>query len=804
MNIKQVLSEMTLEEKASLCSGLDMWHTAEVARLGVPSVMMTDGPHGLRKEKESGEQLILKDSYPSTCFPTASALASTWNRELIGRIGAALGEECLAAGVSVILGPGVNIKRSPLCGRNFEYFSEDPYLSGEMGAAMICGTQNKGVGSSLKHFAANNQEYRRMLIDAVIDARSLREIYLVGFEKAVKQAQPWTVMAAYNKVNGVYCTEHTDLLTKILRDEWGYKGVVISDWGVVDDRLRGLAAGMDLEMPGLSVGNNICIEEAVRTGALDETILNAAVERLLRLADQSEKNFSGDHKVDVEGHHALAKEAAGEGAVLLKNENSLLPLRKGMKVAVVGAFAKHPRYQGSGSSLIHPSRLETLYDEMIAIAGEEHIDYAPGYSLTDAGVDESLIAEAVRTAKGAEVVVVCAGLTDMDEVEGVDREHMRLPNSHNRLIEAVAKANPHTVILMSNGSPVEMPWIGKVPAVLEGYLGGQAGAGAHAALLYGETSPSGKLAESFPVRLEDNPSYPQYPGGPLTVEYHESIFVGYRFYDSVGKEVLFPFGHGLSYTTFIYRSLRLSKKKIRAEDGLSLTFKVKNTGKVHGKETAQVYVRDIKASVFRPEKELKGFAKVDLHPGEEKTITITLDKRAFAFYDTDSKDWVVESGGFEILVGASSRDISLRGKVDVCGNTLASAIFQLAVYAQFPAHARISKADFETLLGKAVSDNARIQKPYSLNTPIVDMSDSFIGRILEKNVRKQIAGMADGQTHNPTQLMMERSALESPLRMLVMFSGGALRRETLEGLLHLANGKVWKGIRALIKGSRAD
>ena len=802
MDIKQVLSEMTLEEKALLCSGLDAWHTKEVARLGVPSVMMADGPHGLRKEKEGDSQPFLKDSYPSTCFPTASTLASTWNRELIGRIGAALGEECLAAGVSVILGPGVNIKRSPLCGRNFEYFSEDPYLSGEMAIAMIRGTQSKGVGSSLKHFAANNQEYRRMLIDAVIDARTLREIYLAGFEKAVRQAKPWTVMAAYNKVNGVYCTEHTDLLTKILRDEWGYKGIVISDWGAVDERLRGLSAGMDLEMPGVTNDNSVRIEEAVRTGALDETILDTAVERLLRLVDRSGKKFSGNLKVDIEAHHALAKKAAGEGAVLLKNENSLLPLRKDMKVAIVGAFAVHPRYQGSGSSLIHPSRLDTMYDEMIAIAGKEQIHYAPGYSLTNACVDKNLIAEAVWAAEGAEAVVVCVGLTDMDEVEGVDREHMRLPNGHNRLIEAVVKANPHTIVLLSNGSPVEMPWIGKVPAVLEGYLGGQAGAGAHAALLYGETNPSGKLAESFPVRLEDNPSFPQYPGGPRTVEYRESIYVGYRFYDSVSKEVLFPFGHGLSYTTFAYSSLKPSKKKIRAEDGLSVTFNVKNTGKVYGKETAQVYVRDIKTSVFRPEKELKGFTKVDLHPGEEKAITIKLDKRAFAFFDIDSRDWVVETGTFEILVGTSSRDIRLHVKVGVTGNTLAADSPQPVVYAQFPTDARVSKADFETLLDRAVPDDTYGPRPYSLNTSIVDMHDSFIGRILEKKIRKQIGEMAGGQTHNPTRLMIERSALENPLRVLIMFSRGALRRETLEGLLHLANGKVWKGIKAFIKGSR--
>ena len=799
MEIKKILSEMTLKEKASLCSGLGMWRTKKIARLGVPSVIMADGPHGLRKEKGGDSQLIIKDSFPSTCFPTASALASTWNRELIGWVGTALGKECLAAGVGVILGPGANIKRSPLCGRNFEYFSEDPFLSGEMATAMICGTQSKGVGSSLKHFAVNNQEYRRMLIDVVIDERTLREIYLAGFERAVKQAQPWTVMAAYNKVNEEYCTEHADLLVKILRGEWGYEGVVISDWGAVAERVRGLAAGMDLEMPGVTNDNNARIEEAVNTGVLDEIILDTAVERLLRLAERSENNFTENYSYDTEAHHLLAKKAAGEGAVLLKNENSLLPLRKDMKLAVVGAFAMHPRYQGSGSSLIHPSRLETLYNEMIAIAGEEQICYAPGYSLTDTGVDESLIVEAERMAEGAEAVVVCVGLTDMDEVEGVDREHMRLPNSHNRLIEAVVKANPRTVVLLSNGSPVEMPWIGKVPAVLEGYLGGQAGAGAHASLIYGLTNPSGKLAESFPIRLEDNPSSLQFPGGPRTVEYRESIYVGYRFYDSVGKDVLFPFGYGLSYTTFAYSSLKAGKKKINAEDGLSVTFKVKNIGKVRGKETAQLYVRDVKTSIFRPEKELKGFVKVDLCPDEKKTITITLDKRAFAFYDIDIKGWVVESGTFEILVGASSRDIRLRDRVDICGSTLTAAVDQPTVYTRFPADARVSKVDYESLLGRMAPDNTSDPKPYTLNTPIEDMRDSFIGRFLEKKIRKQIKEMMGGQTYTPKRLMMERSALENPLRLLVIFSGGALHRETLEGLLDLANGKVLKGIKKILR-----
>lgn len=799
MNIQKILSQMTLEEKVSMCAGSDAWHTREIERLGVPSLMMADGPHGLRKEKEGDSQPILKDSYPSTCFPTASALASTWNRELIERIGAALGEECLSAGVHVILGPGANIKRSPLCGRNFEYLSEDPYLSGEMAAGMIQGIQRKGVGSSLKHFAANNQEYRRMLIDAVIDERALREIYLAGFEIAIKKAEPWTVMAAYNKINGDYCTEHMYLMKDILRAEWGFQGIVVSDWGAVEDRVRGLAAGMDLEMPGVPNVNSECIEKAVQNGEFEERILNETVERMLHLTDRSVRKSTENFSFDQEVHHALAKEAAGEGAVLLKNEEGLLPINKDLNIAVIGAFAKMPRYQGSGSSLIHSTRLDNLTAEMAAITGEEHITYAPGYSLKNPGENEKLISEAVEAAKNADQVVVCVGLTDMDEVEGLDRDHMRLPDSHNRLVEAVVKVNPKTIVLLSNGSPVEMPWISAVPAVLEGYLGGQAGAGAHAAILYGDINPSGKLAESFPIRLEDNPSFPMFPGGPSTVEYRESIYVGYRFYDSVNKEVLFPFGHGMSYTTFSYSELKLSKKKTSLNENLVLSFKIENTGKLPGKETAQVYVRDKKSSVFRPHKELKGFDKVDLRVGEQQTVSIALDKRAFSFYDVVSKEWVVETGEFEVLIGASSQDIRLRADVMVIGKTMSCSSYYPGIKKQFPKSSEISRKDFETLLGKKVPVNSGGHRPYTLNTPIVDMRDSIIGRILEKVIRKQIGEMFAGQPSNPLHLMVERSALESPMRVLIKFSSGSLNRKTLERLLYLANGRTWKGLRNLLK-----
>ena len=798
MDIKKLLKKLTLEEKASLCSGLDNWHTKPIERLGIPSIMMADGPHGLRKEIDNGESNIISDSYPATCFPTASALASTWNRELLFQIGAALGEECQTMDVQVILGPGVNIKRSPLCGRNFEYFSEDPYLSGEMAVALINGVQSMGVGTSLKHYAVNNQEYRRMLIDAIVDEGALREIYLAGFERAVKQAQPWTVMAAYNKLNGEYCSQHRTLLSDILREEWQFDGIVVSDWGAVDNRVKGVAAGLDLEMPGIPNGNDERVIEAVKSGSLTEKELDTVVERMLALilkADSLKKEGFG---CDMDAHHALAKTAAAEGAVLLKNENGLLPVDKTEKIAVIGAFAMHPRYQGSGSSLIHPYRMDTLLGEMQKICGQAKITYARGYDLSGKEDQDTLINEAVDAAKGADAVVVCVGLTDLDEIEGMDRVNMHLPESHNQLVEAIAAVNPRTVVLLSNGSPVEMPWIDQVPAVLEGYLAGQAGASAHAAILLGEINPSGKLAESFPLKLEDTPAYSCFPAGPKTVEHRESLFVGYRYYDTAKKEVLYPFGHGLSYTNFEYSDLKVNRKIIKKGDAVKLTFRIKNAGSVRGKETAQIYVRDVKSTLVRPQKELKGFSKVDLAPGTDKQVTVKLDERAFAFYDPSAEEWVVEPGEFEILVGTSSRDIRLETIVEVRGNTPILSTDGNKALEDFLKKKQVSDPDFEKLTGHPLPDNSHNQRPFTLQTPIIDMQETLVGGILKKRIKRQVAEMVNADMHQSTRLMIEKMALESPLRLLIMFSGGALNEDFLKALLNLANGKIWEGIKGLL------
>lgn len=805
-DLNNLISQMTLEEKASLCSGLNFWYLKGIERLRIPSIMVTDGPHGLRKQVGDAGQVGLHKSVPATCFPTASALAATWNRDLIYQVGVALGEECRQEKVGVILGPGANIKRSPLCGRNFEYFSEDPYLTGEIAKSHINGVQSQGIGTSLKHYTVNNQESRRMVIDAVVDERALREIYLLGYEIAVKEAQPWTVMCAYNKVNGTYCSEHPTLMNEILKEEWGHKGLVVTDWGAMNDRVAALKAGVELEMPGASNGNDAKILAAVGSGELEEAVLDQAVERILTLIYRAEDTLSQNLTFDPQAHHSLARKAASEGAVLLKNDGGILPLKQNTKIALIGRFAKEPRYQGAGSSLINPSQVDNLYAEIVNLTGDANLAYAPGYTKNADQAEEALIQEALEIAVVSDVVVICAGLTDRYEVEGLDRQHMCLPPGHEALIERMAAAHSKIVVILSNGSPVEMPWVNEVSAILEGYLGGQAGASALANILYGVTNPSGKLAETFPLRLEDNPSYHYFPQGPATVEYRESIYVGYRYYDSVEQDVLFPFGHGLSYTTFEYRDLKLSQDQLSDQDSLIVTFKVKNTGPVLGQEIVQLYVRDVETSAFRPEKELKGFAKVELSPGEATEITLELGQRTFAYYNPDIHDWHVEGGTFEILVGASSRDMRLSAFVEVLVSgpgVPAPDRDKLSVYFDFPKGTAIRQKDFETLLGKPVPSNIGARKgQYTLNTPVGDLSGSLIGRQLIRMMNKQISKMIAGIEGTPTAMLMEAMIRELPLRGMLTFGDGTLTREMIEALLVLINGKFFQGAGALIQALR--
>lgn len=802
-DIIKLISQMSLEEKASLCSGVNFWHLKGIERLGIPAIMVTDGPHGLRKQAGSSDHVGLNDSVPATCFPTASALAASWNRELVYEVGQALGEECREEKVGVILGPGVNIKRSPLCGRNFEYFSEDPYLTGEMAKSHINGVQSQGIGTSLKHYAVNNQEYRRMTIDAIVDERALREIYLTGYEIAVKEAQPWTVMCAYNKVDGTYCAENETLMTDILKSEWGHQGLVVTDWGAMNDRVAGLKAGIELEMPGAPNGNDALIVAAVQSGQLEEAVLDGAVERILTLIFQVEETHSEDFTYDRQIHHDLARRVAGEGVVLLKNDAAILPLKENAKIALIGQFAKKPRYQGAGSSLMNPTQLDNLHDELTKLIGAENLEYAPGYTERGDHPDEALIQEAVEAAQSADVVVICAGLTDYHEVEGLDREHMKMPAGHDALIQRLTQVHEKIIVVLSNGSPVEMPWVDDVCAILEGYLGGQAGAGAIAEILVGCVNPSGKLAETFPVKLEDNPSSHYFPMGPSIVEYRESIYVGYRYYDTVQQDVLFPFGHGLSYTTFEYRDLQLSQTRIAARDPLTATLKVKNTGTVAGKEIIQFYVRAVESSAFHPDKELKGFVKVALQPGEETEVTIELNQRAFSYYNTQIKDWYVEAGTFEILVGASSRDIRLKASLEVASTQPAAPKInrdQLQVYYSFPKGTPVSQQDFASLLGKPVPENqGPARGEFTLNTPVGDMSASFIGRQLYRFMESQIAKMIVGQEDTPTAFLMEALVREMPLRSMLMMGDSPLNREMLDAMLIMINGNTFKGMSAFIK-----
>jgi len=746
-DIKSLIAQMTLEEKASLCSGLDNWHTKPIERLGIPSIRMSDGPHGLRKEVPNQQT-----SVPSTCFPTAVTTASSWDRELIKQMGQALAQECQAEEVDIILGPAINIKRSPLCGRNFEYFSEDPYLSSQLATAYIQAVQSLGVGTSLKHYAANNQEYRRFTIDETIDERTLREIYLSNFEGAVKEGKPWTVMCSYNRVNGILASENKYLLTEILKEEWGFEGFVVSDWGAVDERVEGIKAGLDLEMPSsYGIGDQKIIE-AVKIGKLDEKELDQTVERLLKIIFKAVDSRNRGTTYDKQAHHKLARKIAGESMVLLKNQDNILPLKKEGTIAIIGAFAKKPRYQGGGSSHVNPTKLDNALEEIEKLVqGKAKIIYEEGYNLDNDEMNQELIDKAKEAAKKSNVAIIFAGLPDRYESEGYDRKHMKMPENHNKLIEEISKVQPNTIVVLSNGAPVEIPWIDKVKGLLESYLGGQAGGGAVADILFGEVNPSGKLAETFPKKLSHNPSYLNFPGEGNKVEYREGVFVGYRYYDKKEIEPLFPFGYGLSYTTFEYTDISVDKKEITDKETIEVKVKVKNTGKVKGKEIVQLYVRDVESKVNRPEKELKGFEKIELAPGEEKTVTFKLDKRSFAYYNTEIRDWYVESGEFEILVGKSSKEIELKETVKVNSTVT------------------IKKKYDRNSLVRDLLEDSKAEKM------IIDLIDSILEKIKEPGKEKE-------DVNNVIKWIMDM-----PLRGLVSFSKGTFNDEMLQKFLEVLN-----------------
>ncbi|MFD5296432.1 glycoside hydrolase family 3 C-terminal domain-containing protein [Streptomyces mutabilis] len=709
----RLLAQMTLEEKASLCLGSTFWCTAPVPRLGIPAVMLADGPHGLRRQPGTNQPGV-SGSLPATCFPTASALGSSWNPDLVRRVGAAIGTEARAQGVSVVLGPGINIKRSPLCGRNFEYYSEDPLLSGALGAAFVAGVQSQGVGTAVKHFAVNNQETDRLRVSADVDERTMREIYLPAFEHVVTEARPWAVMCAYNRVNGVHASEHQWLLSDVLRDEWGFDGVVMSDWGAVHDRVAALRAGLDLEMPPNIGISDKAVVTAVHEGRLDEAVLDEAALRLLRMverASNTEVPEVASAEAYEEAHHRLARAAAAECAVLLKNEDGVLPLdlTAGQTIAVIGAFAVAPRFQGAGSSRVNPTRVDSILDEMRAAAPEGvDIAYAEGYPLDAGDHGEALrdrhasplASEAVALAERASVVIACLALPPSDESEGFDRRHLDLPGEQTDLLAELAEVNPNVVVVLANGGTVCVTsWERHCKAVLECWLSGQAAGGALADLLFGRANPSGRLAETVPVRLQDTPAYLNFPGEAGHVRYGEGVFVGYRAYDATDREVSYPFGHGLSYTTFAYTDLNVTVTG-RPEDGdllVAVSCTIRNTGDRAGHEVVQLYVGDPEAQVARPVRELKGFTKLHLQPGASGTATFQLGARDLSYWSSAWRRWVLEGGQFDLAVGASSRDLRLAATIDITAPAPLPRLDGMATLNEWLAHPEGSRALRETI-----------------------------------------------------------------------------------------------------------
>lgn len=788
--IKKLVGKMLLSEKCYLLSGKDFWQTRSVERVDIPNVTLSDGPHGIRKQEGASDQLGLNGSVPATCYPTAATIANSWDPDLGEEIGTYLGTEAACQDVCVLLGPGLNIKRSPLCGRNFEYFSEDPYLAGKMAAGYVKGIQSKGVGACPKHFAANSQELRRMASDSVMDERTLREIYLTGFEIAVKESKPKSIMSSYNRVNGVYANENEHLLQEILRDEWGFDGFVVSDWGASNDHVAGVAAGSHLEMPTTGGDSDEELIRAVESGKLDEKLLNQRVEELLYAVlplREAVDKIKG-RKFDVEKHHAMAQKAAEQSIVLLKNENSILPLTKGKKIAVIGDFAKTPRYQGAGSSVVNPTKLDSTLD-VIGNFSLELLGFAAGYHRTGAA-DPALEKEAAELAAKADVVLLYIGLDEISESEGLDRQHMRLPDSQIRLIEKTAAVNKHVVAVLSGGSPIEMPWINKCEAIVHGYLSGQAGAAAMLNVITGKVNPSGKLNETYPLKYEDVPSAPYFPAKERNAEYREGLYVGYRYFETVGKPVLFPFGYGLSYTTFEYRNLRLSTEKA--------VFDITNTGEQDGAEVAQLYVSAKCNGVYRPKKELKGFKKVFLKAGGTKTVEIPIDRDAFRYFNVKTNQFEVESGEYEILIGTNVSDIRLSETVDVIG-TEAPLPYDMTKFKNYASGniEKISDQEFETLLGRKIP-NGHWSGQLDRNDAICQLyyAKSAPARLVYKIMTNMLnKSMAKGKPDLNIMFIYNM-----PFRAIGKMAGGMCSQEMVDGIVRIVNGHFFGGLGQVIGG----
>ena len=793
MQYKDLIAQMTLEEKCSLLAGQDMWTTRAIERLGIPSIFLSDGPTGLRKQMGAGDHLGLNASVPATCIPTAATMANSWNPELSEQVGQLVGEEAAKQQVNVLLGPGLNIKRSPLCGRNFEYFSEDPYLSGKMAAAFVRGVQSNGISACPKHFAVNSQELRRMASDSVLDERTLREIYLTGFEITVKESQPKTIMSSYNMVNGTYANENRHLLREILVEDWGYQGAVVTDWGGSNDHVEGVRAGSHLEMPGTGGDSDRELVQAVKEGRLSMEELDERVDEMLRLVFSVSEATKQPGTFDVDAHHALAEKAAEETVVLLKNEDNILPLAAGTKVAVLGDFAKTPRYQGAGSSMVNPTKLDTGL-ELLKDMPLESIGYAQGYQRNNKQ-DAQLLQQAVELASKADKVLLYMGLTEISETEGMDRSHMQIPENQIQLLEEVAKVNPNVIVVFAGGSPVEMPWLDHCKALVHGYLGGQAGAGAVLRVITGQVNPSGKLAESYPMALEQNPTSHYYPGQQRSSEYRESLYVGYRYYETAQVAVRFPFGFGLSYTQFEYSDLTVNEQGVQ--------FKITNTGKMDGAEIAQLYVALPQSKIFRAAKELKGFAKVFLKAGESKTVSIPFDDKTFRYFNVQTNAWQVEGGNYQIMVGASVADIRLEQQWQVQGDE-APCPYQAS---QMPSYysgkvEQVGDAEFTALLGHEIPNpNWNAEGLLGLNDAICQMYYAKSG--LARLVYRILTHFKDKSIAKGEPDLNILFIYNMPFRGLAKMTNGAVTMDMARAILTIVNGHFFKGVGELVKGAMA-
>lgn len=790
MKHADLIAKMTLEEKAAILSGASEWESRAIKRLDLPSIFFSDGPHGVRKQEGAGDHLGLNASVPATCFPTAATIANSWDESLGEELGKALGEEAAALGVDVLLGPGLNIKRSPLCGRNFEYFSEDPYLAGKMAASYVKGIQSRGVYACPKHFAVNSQEERRMAMNSVLDERTLREIYLTGFEIAVKEAKAKTIMSSYNEINGVYANENEHLLLEILRDEWGFDGIVVTDWGASNDHVKAVACRSNVEMPAPGLDPAREIIAAIEDGTLKIQELDACVDDLLDAVlylAQSRKNHKKEF--DREAHHELARKAARESIVMLKNgPEGLLPLKENAKVALIGDFAITPRYQGAGSSMVNPTKVETMSEE-IRNYPLNCVGCVQGYRRTGEA-DEALKKAALDLAGMADVVIYCFGLDELSESEGLDRTHMRIPQNQIELLEALVKVNPNIVGVLSAGSSIEMPWHYCCKSILHGYLGGQAGAGAMLDVLTGRANPSGRLSETYPIRYEDTPAFRNFPATERNSEYRESIFVGYRYFDTSKVRVQYPFGYGLSYTSFEYSDLNVS------EDGASFT--VKNTGDMDGAEVAQLYVAAPKGKIFRPDKELKGFAKVFLKSGESKTVRIPFDDKTFRYWNTKTGGWEVEAGEYAICIGANVSDIRLKGSVTKAGTAEDMPYDAPSMPKYFSGMVQeVSDQEFERLLGHPIP-SGKWSGELTKNDAICQMyyARSGLARLIYK-VLTNLKKKSEAKGKPDLNILF---IYNMPFRGIAKMTGGAVSLEMVDGMVQVVNGHFFRGMGKIIGG----